>query len=541
MFISFSFFTGIRDAVPWRTRSWLVKLMLLMTLMIAVSGATAAATPASPDKTRQVQLEAELTGELQRVVNAQRRIEGQGRDVVVSVRFVRDDRQQLGLVIDLSEAYVPQGALYFGAEMEDLTSELANIASEFLRNIIVISGVDIRFGGKDIYDYFPAESRFALFSGRGASAPVTAATIVSAAGHGIYYHYGFKDWRAQRDPSNGITEDFITPDYATELSLWLEKRSDIAAKFPRSNTTAEHGPSGQPWDEIGARYNLQLIYPENPNLWHSLPDTTGNLRERNEDIRSRPLFANHIGADAIFHLHTNAADQAASGVRAIYHTGRSADQRLANNVLCYMKELIQAKEMYKNYPVPSQSEKRNNLGENRLATMPSVIIEAGFHTNPSDAAALKDPVFRTAAMKGVEKGYRLTAEDKGCEPFKIDRIPDTSGMQNTYIPVEVHYQGYPQFAVTAKVEVVSCPGGWTCSGGELEYPDHEDTPLVYEVMCNGIWWSPATFRFKTSLSDLDGVSPAAVEHTMTCLPPGIRGNSGTGGRPSISLRPQKAR
>jgi hypothetical protein len=41
--------------------------------------------------------------------------------------------------------------------------------------------------------------------------------VVVAAGHGIYYNHGFKDWPAQRDPSNGITEDFITPGYATEL------------------------------------------------------------------------------------------------------------------------------------------------------------------------------------------------------------------------------------------------------------------------------------------------------------------------------------
>ncbi|WP_061539286.1 N-acetylmuramoyl-L-alanine amidase [Collimonas fungivorans] len=538
MFVSF-FPTSIREVVPRHAGSWLVKLMLLMTLMITVSGSTAAAAPASLDKTRQAQLEAQLTGELQRVVNAQRRIEGQGRDVAVSARFVRDNRQQLGLVIDLSETYVPR---VFGAEMEDLEHELSTVCHQLLRDIVVVRNVEFRYGGKDVYHYFPEqleEDKQARTVSAASAWPMAAATVVTASGHGIYYHYGFKDWRAQRDPSNGIVEDFLTPNYATELSLWLSRRSEAASHFPRSTSSDEHEPSSQPWSNVGARYHLRAMYPDRPEIWHSLPNASDNLRERNEDIRSRPLFANVIGANALFHMHTNAAnDAAASGASAFFQTGRVKDQQLADNILCYMKELIQAKDSYKNYKVSSKAS-GGNYAENRLATMPSVIIEAGFHTNPSDAAALKDPVFRTAAMKGVEKGYRLTAEDKGCEPFKIDRIPDASGMQNTYIPVEVHYQGYPQFAVTAKVEVVSCPSGWICSGGELEYLDQEDTPLVYEVMCNGISWSPATFRFKTSLSDLDGVSPAAVEHNMTCLPPGIRSNSGTDERPSISVRPQK--
>src|SRR3546814_1917069 len=89
--------------------------------------------------------------------------------------------------------------------------------------------------------------------------------------------------------------------------------------------------------------------------------------------------------------------------------------------------------------------------------MPSVVLEVGFHTNSSDAAALKDPAFREAAMKGVEKGLRLKAEGKTCEPFKIASIPNVSGPHNTDIPAEIHYKGYPQFPVEQKTENVGCP------------------------------------------------------------------------------------
>src|SRR3546814_2149544 len=92
--------------------------------------------------------------------------------------------------------------------------------------------------------------------------------------------------------------------------------------------------------------------------------------------------------------------------------------------------------------------------------MPSVVLEVGFHTNSSDAAALKDPAFREAAMKGVEKGLRLKAEGKTCEPFKIASIPNVSGPHNTDIPAEIHYKGYPQFPVEQTTENVGCTDTW---------------------------------------------------------------------------------
>jgi hypothetical protein len=510
------FMPGLRHAV------------LAVLLALGTAGVPAETMPVPLSKARQAQLEAMLTGEIQRVVNAQKRIEGQGRDVAVSVRF--DASAEL-FVIDLSETYVPR---VYGAEMEDLQHELSTVVYQSLRDTVRFNGVEFRFGGKDIYHYFPEEWRPTTPARDRGALPTASATVVVAAGHGIYYHHGFKDWRDQRDPSNTITEDFITPGYATELSTWLSARSGITPRFPRSTAMTTHMPSGQPWGNIGARYHLQAIYPDNPEIWHSLPNATGNLRERNEDIRSRPLYANHIGASTVLHLHTNAAnDASATGALAFYQNGRAEDKRLADSILCYMKELIQAREVYKNYMVSSQS-RSEDFGENRLATMPSVIVEAGFHTNPSDATALKDPVFRRAAMKGVEKGYRLNAEGKACEPFKIGSIPDATGLQGVPIPVEVHYKGYPQFAVKAKV--ISCPSGWSCSGGELAYADKLPSPLKYFFTCNATSRPPANFRIRTRLSDTDEVSPEPVEHNLTCTP-AAQGTPGVApvGRPSMSI------
>jgi hypothetical protein len=216
-------------------------------------------------------------------------------------------------------------------------------------------------------------------------------------------------------------EDFITPEYARELARWFRERNGADTSFPRAEAILAHDPSGEPWWQLGARYNLKNILPDNIEIWHSLPGDQGSNRERNEDIVSRPLYANHLGADAVFHLHTNAAEPTASGTRLFYHEGRDNDKRLAENVLCYMKEIIQAQGPYEKYNVPSQAISRSNLGENREAKMPSVIVESGFHTNASDAVALQDPVFRTAAMKGVEKGLSTAWRRQGLRAFDGQR------------------------------------------------------------------------------------------------------------------------
>src|SRR3546814_2540627 len=104
------------------------------------------------------------------------------------------------------------------------------------------------------------------------------------------------------------------------------------------------------------------------NLWHY-----------DEDIRSRPLYANHIDADVLINLHTNAStNAAANGTRAFVARNRPYDLELANNILCGMKELIHVQAAYKNFNVANQAVIAGNYGENNRARMPSVVLEVGF-------------------------------------------------------------------------------------------------------------------------------------------------------------------
>lgn len=240
-------------------------------------------------------------------------------------------------------------------------------------------------------------------------------------GHGFYYHHGYKDWRAQRESVNGILEDDITMPMASKLQ-WALELGGANARLTRANALGAHQASGLLWSKLSSRYTLEALLPENPEIWHSMPKSTKPLRDRDEDLRSRPLYANFLKADALIHVHTNAdGNPKATGARAIIHPGRE-NQALAKNILCSMRELIHANESFSDYVVPSDPSVMTNKGENRLAKMPSVIVEVGFHTNPSDAAYLKDVTFQQLAMRGVAKGFRLFRDGKHCEQFAVSDV-----------------------------------------------------------------------------------------------------------------------
>jgi N-acetylmuramoyl-L-alanine amidase len=255
----------------------------------------------------------------------------------------------------------------------------------------------------------------------------------------------------------------------------------------------------------------------------SLPNAEDNLRERDEDIRSRPLYANHIGADSLIHLHSNASENATSrGARVYIQADRATDYAVASSILCSMREIIQAQAAYATFPVAAAPHVEN-LGENRLASMPSVIVETAFHTNPTDALALQDPVFRTAAMKGVEKGYRLHREGRACETLRITSIPANSGPHNTYIPINVYFEGNPQFPVRFDTVTIACPsGGWTCRNYSTSIANPAPSPLTFSVRCVAPNTKPsATFGVRTVMVDADGVKSASFDHTYTCTRPVI--------------------
>ncbi|MCC8469554.1 N-acetylmuramoyl-L-alanine amidase [Xanthomonas phaseoli] len=348
-----------------------------------------------------------------------------------------------------------------------------------------------------------------------------------SAGHGLYLDYPVgkpTEWLPQRPkPSNGITEDFITPIYVSEISSALTARgSQINKVLPRSESTATHTPSGEPWWKVAARYNLQALLPDHgPDIWATLPYDKSKLREYNEDIRARPFYANYLGVDYMISVHTNASTNATShGTTGWYHDGTYAapSRLLTSNILCSMKEIIQANAKYAEWTIDTVPRGVTNKGENTHAKLPATIIKVGFHTNVADAVALQDPVFQKLAAKGVAKGIDINKDGKTCSTFKIDSIPTVTGPIGTPFDYKVNYSGNPTFPVVMHFETIKCASGWTCSSG-TRTTSSGGSPLTYQISCTGSNTTAGTFVARRWLVDADGIKTAPVEHTYTCTPP----------------------
>ncbi|MBZ3338161.1 N-acetylmuramoyl-L-alanine amidase [Xanthomonas perforans] len=348
--------------------------------------------------------------------------------------------------------------------------------------------------------------------------------LLLAAGHGLYIkHIGTNsEWSYQRDAKNGMLEDKTTPGYATAVNSALTANgSQVNTALVRSESTAIHTPSGKPWWEVSAKYYLMDLLPDQSKIWASIPnDKTSVEREKNEDIRSRPLYGNYLKASYGLNIHTNAENSGKiRGTIGFYqpnHPFSEQSKLLTSKVVFSMKEIINSDAAYEQWDVDT-APRGEDKGENRVANYPSTIIEVGFHTNAADAIALQNTKFRTLASKGMAKGVKLYKEGKECAPFKIDSIPTVSGPIGTPFDYKINYSGNPAFPVKMYFEVVSCQSGWSCSGGTRTV-NVVSSPLTFQISCTGKT-TAGTFVYRRWLEDADGVKTAPVDHTYSCVPP----------------------
>ncbi|UPG86142.1 N-acetylmuramoyl-L-alanine amidase [Luteibacter aegosomatis] len=458
-------------------------------------------------------LERRITEVANNYANSYQHFEGDRLPIHINAVF---DPTANSLIVNMDERFGPMST---SPEMEDFRRRLEIELEPYIDGLSSFSGLRFRFGGKDMYFWFPEERDPPAVKDKKRLSATGAPVVAVSAGHGYYYHHGYKDWRPQRSPYNGILEDEITLVFASLLfaDLYMSNTSPVLV---REGGFGQHKPSGQPWQMMGARYLLEDSMPNRPDIWHSLPDATEALRDYKEDIRSRPLYANELGADAVFHLHTNAVDNSATrGAKVVVQEGRVESIKLGSAVLCYMKEQIHAQKDFKGYPV-SNTLTQGNYGENRLAAMPSVIIEMGFHTNTEDAKALKDIWFQNASMRGVAKGYKLFKEGKGCEEFTVETPAAAEGMVDDLVPIPVRkIRGFPSFPVTVIASRKECATGSSCesaSGRAKDESAMSEFALGYKCVEADVARSP--FTMVVSAKDSDDVFAKPIEISLTCKP-----------------------
>ncbi|MEA9587607.1 N-acetylmuramoyl-L-alanine amidase [Xanthomonas sp. WHRI 10064A] len=481
-------------------------------------GSPVLASPATPSMAslttqQKADLSKMLTAELQQVVNKQKRLPGQ-KVQPISVRL---DSQTSTVMIEMGRDFIPKGDKYISGDVEEQLHQLEVVAFQIVGDSFVVEGTTFTFGG------VPGDKLFAPTKWKpehlrnkttvNPSADADSPVVVSA-GHGRTKVTG--GWGWQRPAMNGWHEDVDNPTLASKLAEFLRTRSDETITFPRSTSATIEGQTKLPWWQLAAKYHLARILPNETNIWNS-PDVTS---EKDKDVHSRPRYARYLNAKAIISLHTDAADDTTvRGTRVIYQTGSTPSQELATAISCSMKEIINATTGYETWRVNTPT--AGNYGENREAIeVPANLIEVGFHSNPQDAAAFVDPVFQDAAMKGIEKGYRVNSRGKTCVPQKITSVPNVVFTVNgPRLDVPINFVGNPQFPVVRTREFVKCPSGWTCPKAEsFTISAEQASPIVGTWSCTGNQTIPrTTFQIKTTIVDADGVKNE-FNSSFVCAP-----------------------
>ncbi len=375
---------------------------------------------------------------------------------------------------------------------------------------LIVNDIDFLFDGRTLEEYYPED----LAVPPQARARSTHTSALVSASHGYISLHPSREWKFQRPAPLGIQEDTLSPLFGDELQALMEQRSGLTVHRARSRSTELHPESGKPWEHMSSRYHLKALFPERTDMWNEFPNSPESAREKEEDIRARPNYANHLGVDVMLSLHTNGSDSASlRGTEVYYHQDKPQDKALADSILCGMREIIRAQPGYRDFPIRESSTSARH-GENRIGKMPSVIIETAYHSNPDDVAALQDPDFRSASMKGVEKGYRLWAAGKTCEPLVLHPIPDTNVPVQSARDIEVRYAGNPQYPLSVELSLTTCSEAGACSSSTQTFDDPMQ-PVVINLACNGIGTGVA--RWSALLRDADGVASAPVEFSQACV------------------------
>ena len=156
--------------------------------------------------------------------------------------------------------------------------------------------------------------------------------------------------------------------------------------------------------EIGRRlYNLLLANPEfEPRLSRPTPETVLGTNN-SSSLVERVNQANGWGADIFLSLHNNASEnpRATGNEALVYSPESSVAIALGENIL----EQLTLTTGLRNRGIVY----RPGLYVLKKTTMPAVLVEMGFITNPDDADLLANSpyLFATGVYRGILKYYGL--------------------------------------------------------------------------------------------------------------------------------------
>ncbi|WP_460321976.1 N-acetylmuramoyl-L-alanine amidase [Paenibacillus sp. YSY-4.3] len=144
-------------------------------------------------------------------------------------------------------------------------------------------------------------------------------------------------------------------------------------------------------------FNLAIVLRVNELLMQE-PDIITVLTRSDDTyptLDDRVKIANDLQADIFISVHANSGSATATGTETLYT--RDASISLADTVHKYVLEATGLKDRKVKY---------QNLKVTRETTMPAILIEAGFLSNPQDDAVLKDPAVQDRIAAGIVAGIK---------------------------------------------------------------------------------------------------------------------------------------
>lgn len=251
-----------------------------------------------------------------------------------------------------------------------------------------------------------------------ATGPLSGKVIVINPGHGWYWNGS--DWVLQRAYYYGVVEDFLTVDIVQYLNEFLLAQGATVYSTRELDLNAGNGTSGYPKWQEASRYHLEALGVDE-SVWNSLPSES----DWTNDLRARPLYANSLDADILVNVHTNGSNGSGTGTETWYDSSngqQAQSQVLASSI--HNKIIGFAQSYNSSWSDRGVKSASGTYGENRLAQMPSALVEVAFHDREyPDNAALQDDAFKRAVALSICNGIlEYFGESGTCEkPILIDQ------------------------------------------------------------------------------------------------------------------------
>lgn len=137
----------------------------------------------------------------------------------------------------------------------------------------------------------------------------------------------------------------------------------------------------------------------------SNPETRSPYKAKLEDLTSRVELANQRQADLFLSIHVNSfPDRGENGAQTFSQPGSVEGRKLAMAI---------QNELNRFSAYPGREAKQVDYFANRMAKMPSVIVEIGFISNPGEEKLMLDPVYQNKLAWAVYAGIvRYLAQPK---------------------------------------------------------------------------------------------------------------------------------